>query len=75
MCGKNDGYEIDDLKAHSCVINPESDKEFEAMFWNVMNELNAEEKIKFLFFTTGLSQPPLNGFAYMQPQVRKRLTI
>ena len=60
------------MKAHARIINPERNDKMESMFWNVMNELNTEEKTKFLIFTTGLSQPPLNGFAYMQPTVSKR---
>ena len=75
MCGKNEGYEIEDLKANARIINPEGNAEFESMFWNVMNELTTEEKTKFLIFTTGLSQPPLNGFAYMQPTVDKKLIV
>ena len=42
-----DGYEKDSLTCKQ--------------FWEVLHELNEEEKKKFLFFVTGCDRAPING--------------
>ncbi|CCI40517.1 unnamed protein product [Albugo candida] len=62
MCGLPQIH-VDDWKTHSVIHPPNfANSDVVRWFWEVLHDLNQEERARFLQFSTGSSRVPVQGF-------------
>ena len=69
LSGTDESIDVEDWALHTNYMAPYHLKhKIIKNFWNVVKELNNDEKKRLLQFVTSTSRPPLNGFNNLQPQ-------
>ena len=58
--------DLDDLRAHTELVNYRPADATIRHFWSVLEEFSPEERASFLQFVTGSASVPLGGFANLQ---------
>jgi len=66
--GEQGGFSIIDLKQNTNYNGFSPEEPYIKQFWEVISELNDEQKSRFLMFVTSCSRPPLLGFAHLNPK-------
>ena len=58
--------DVDDLRAHTEYKNYDGTELVIKWFWEVLYNLNNQDKAEFLQFVTGSSKVPIQGFSLLQ---------
>jgi hypothetical protein len=75
IAGASDGdFDVDELVAHTEVSGFPVGSSTVAHLWEVLHEMDAADRKRFLQFCTGSARAPLLGFAAMQPPFTVRMS-
>ncbi|KAF1764941.1 hypothetical protein GCK72_004892 [Caenorhabditis remanei] len=72
IAGYEEIFTAKDLKKHCemrFAAETLGDRQYEEMFWEVVDALSKEDKMAFLKFVTGCSRAPVDGFKSLNPRM------